>query len=127
MSRVLFYYFLFGTLLSLPFTLVYWVDPFEYQWFKMIGIGVATAAGQILLTVAYRYGTASYLSPLGYISVIYAGFISWLIFDKPLGLRSLIGTLLIVVGGTITYVLKKKPESLAETFETPKPHEKPPL
>ncbi|OGN63726.1 MAG: hypothetical protein A3E80_00690 [Chlamydiae bacterium RIFCSPHIGHO2_12_FULL_49_9] len=127
MSRVLFYYFLFGTLLSLPFAWVYWVNPLEYQWFKMIGIGVVTAVGQILLTVAYRYGTASYLSPLGYVSVIYAGLISWIIFDKPLGIRSLIGTLLIVVGGTITYVLKKKPESIAQTFETPKPHEKPPL
>ena len=127
MSRSLFYYFLIGSILSFPFALVYWEQPTGTEWFEIIGIGVATSVGQILLTIAYRYGTASYLSPLGYVSVIYAGIISWLIFDRTPGIRSLIGTLLIVLGGTLTYILKKKPESIAETFSTPKPNEKPPL
>lgn len=127
MSRTLFYYFLIGIFLSGPFAWVYWIQPTSNEWLQVLGVGLATAIGQILLTIAYRYGTASYLSPLGYSTVIYAAFISWLIFDKPLGFRSLIGTALIILGGTLTYVLKKKPESLAETFEVPNPHEKPPL
>jgi drug/metabolite transporter (DMT)-like permease len=127
MSRTLFYYFLTGTILSAPFAWIYWVHPAGYEWLSAIGIGVATAAGQMLLTIAYRYGTASYLSPLGYSTVIYAALISWIIFDRTPSFRSLIGTLLIIIGGTITYVLKKKPSNLAETFETPAPKEKPPL
>ncbi|HSX27010.1 MAG TPA: DMT family transporter [Chlamydiales bacterium] len=127
MTRTLFYYFLVGMILSGPFAWVYWTHPTGIEWLQTLGIGVATAIGQMLLTIAYRYGTASYLSPLGYSTVVYAGLISWIIFDKPLGFRSLIGTALIILGGTLTYILKKKPETLAETFEVPNPHEKPPL
>jgi len=127
MSRSLFYYFIIGSILSFPFAFVYWEQPTGTEWLEVGGIGVATAIGQILLTLAYRYGTASYLSPLGYVTVIYAGMISWLIFDKGPGIRSLVGTLLIVLGGTLTYLLKKKPENLADTFSRPKPNEKPPL
>jgi len=127
MSRTLFYYFLFGVIFSSPFACIYWVWPSGGEWIEVITIGIATAVGQMLLTVAYRYGTASYLSPLGYSTVIYAGIVSWLIFDIPPGFRSVIGTILIIVGGTLTYILKKKPESIGKTFEIPEPKEKPPL
>lgn len=127
MSRTLFYYFLFGTILSSPFAAIYWVHPSGRQWFKMLGVGLATVIAQMLLTFAYRYGTASFLSPLGYSTVIYAAISSWLIFHTPPDFRSLIGMVLIVIGGTLTYILKKKPEKLAETFEIPNPKEKPPL
>lgn len=125
--RTLIYYFSIGTLLSFPFTLVYWVPPTPGQWLKAILIGIATACGQILLTISYRYGTASYLSPLGYSTVIYAGLVSYFLFESPIGWRSLIGAVLIILGGTATYVLKKKPRSVAQTFETLDPKEKPPL
>lgn len=127
MSRTLFYYFAFGSLLMLPFTIVAWVPPTPIQWLGTIAIGIATAIAQILLTIAYRYGTASYLSPLGYVSVIYAGLASWLFFDTAPTWRSLIGTILIILGGTVTYILKKQPETLRETFEVPDTKEKPPL
>lgn len=119
MRRTLFYYFSFGTLITFPFAWIYWVPPTGIEWVQVISVGVGTAIAQILLTVAYRYGTASYLSPLGYSTVVYAALISWLIFDKSLTIRSLIGTVLIIVGGTLTYILKKKPESIAETFKNP--------
>lgn len=127
MSRTLFYYFLVGTTLSFPFALTTWVPPTPTQWIKAIGIGVATAGGQMLLTIAYRYGTASYLSPLSYVTVIYAGLISWALFQVPFGIRSLLGSLLIIFGGSVTYILRKKPETLAKTFETTKKEERPPL
>lgn len=119
MSRTLFYYFSFGTLVTLPFAWISWVQPSGLQWFKVAGVGVGTAIAQILLTIAYRFGTASYLSPLGYSTVVYAAFSSWLIFNSPPTLRSLIGTALIIIGGTVTYILKKKPETIAETFKHP--------
>lgn len=127
MSRTLFYFFLVGTIISAPFAWIYWVEPTGSQWLKILGVGGATVTAQMLLTVAYRYGTASFLSPLGYSSVIYAGISSWVIFGVPPNLRSILGTFLIIIGGTLTYILKKKPEKLAETFEIPEPKEKPPL
>lgn len=127
MSRTLFYYFFIGSVFSFPFAWIYWVQPTSWEWAQAIGIGLATATAQILLTTAYRFGTASYLSPLGYISTVYAGLVSWIFFEKPLSFRSLVGIGLIVLGGTLTYILKKKPETFKETFEIPQPQEKPPL
>lgn len=127
MSRTLFYYFLIGTFISLPFAAIYWVHPTAIQWIKMGGIGIATVIAQMLLTISYRYGTASYLSPLGYTTVIYAGISSWLIFGIPPSGRSILGIFLIVIGGVLTFILKKKPTTVAETFEIPNPKEKPPL
>jgi drug/metabolite transporter (DMT)-like permease len=109
MSRTLFYFFLFGSLVSFPFAWASWVPPTGNEWIFASCIGVATTLGQVLLTIAYRYGTASYLSPLGYSVVIYNGLISYFIFEKPLGWHSLIGTALIVIGGTLTYRVVKKP------------------
>lgn len=127
MSRTLFYYFSVGTLLTFPFAWASWVTPVGMEWLTCISIGIATAVGQMLLTIAYRYGTASYLSPLGYTALIYVTLISWLIYENPPSIRSLVGVVLIIVGGTLTYILKKKPESLAKTFESPHPKERPPL
>lgn len=127
MSRTLFYFFSLGTFLTLPFAWASWQPPEMHQWFQIIGIGLATIGGQILLTIAYRHGTASYLSPISYSTVIYAAIITYFLFDKPLGLRSLIGTILIIIGGTATYLLKKKPKTLAETFQVPRPKDKPPF
>lgn len=127
MSRTLFYYFTVGSTITLPFAWASWVPPLGWEWLFCISIGVATAIGQMLLTIAYRYGTASYLSPLSYSCLIYANLVSWLIYHQPPSLRSFIGATLIVVGGTLTYVLKKKPATLSQTFESPQPKEKPPL
>jgi drug/metabolite transporter (DMT)-like permease len=127
MSRTLFYYFAFGAVITFPFAWVSWTPPAPIEWVQTIAIGVATAIAQILLTVAYRYGTASYLSPLGYVTVVYAGMVSWLFLDVTPSWRSLIGTALIIVGGTATYILKKHPKSIGETFQTPDPKERPPL
>jgi drug/metabolite transporter (DMT)-like permease len=117
MSRTLFYYFSVSALLTLPFALAVWVSPSGQEWLEAIAIGVATAVAQILLTKAYRYGTAAYLSPLGYVTIIYAGLISWLIFDIPMTFRSIIGTFLIIGGGILTYIMRKHPHSIKEVFE----------
>ncbi len=125
--RIMFYLFCTGAILSFPFAMVYWVTPTPEQWVKMVLIGFMTTCGQILLTVAYRYGTASYLSPLSYVSVVFAGIIGYFFLDNPLEWRTLIGTALIVLGGSATYILKKKPKSVAETFKTSGSEKKPPL
>ena len=62
MSRTLFYYFAFGSMLMFPFAWASWVTPTTIEWLQAIAIGIATAVAQVLLTIAYGYGTASYLS-----------------------------------------------------------------
>jgi drug/metabolite transporter (DMT)-like permease len=128
MSRTLFYYFFIGTIITGPFAWLYWVPPTTMQWVKMLAVGTSTVIAQMLLTIAYRYGTASYLSPLGYATVVYAAISSWMIFHIPPSTRSIIGTMLIIIGGVLTFILKKKPQTISQTFEVPNPKDKqPPL
>ncbi|HEV7737259.1 MAG TPA: DMT family transporter [Chlamydiales bacterium] len=123
-SRTLFYYFSISAILSFPFAWAAWVPPNGNEWFLIIGIGVFTAGGQMFLTLAYRYGTAAFLSPLCYSAVIFNGLSSTLIFGMPMTWRSYVGTSLIIIGGTLTYLWKRKPQSIKETFvrtDTKKP------
>jgi drug/metabolite transporter (DMT)-like permease len=128
MSRTLFYYFSLGTLISFPFAAAVWVPPTPIEWWFAIAIGVATAVGQMLLTVAYRHGTASYLSPLAYSTVIYNALITYCFFDQQLGWHTLVGVILIIVGGTMTFIVlfRKKAAPLIETLKEPGPTIKPP-
>jgi drug/metabolite transporter (DMT)-like permease len=108
MNRSLFYYFSIGSILSLPFAIGAWVAPTFGEVVKAIGIGVFTAAGQMLLTIAYRYGTAAQLSPVGYASIIYSGLISCFLFGQCFDWQSILGTILIISGGVLTYFFERK-------------------
>lgn len=126
MTRILFYYFSIGAMLSFPFAWASWIPPNGSEWLSVVAIGAFTAIGQILLTIAYRYGTAAFLSPLCYSAVIYNGLAAYFIFQTPLGWRTYAGTALIILGGTLTYLWRRKPHSIKETFEAPQ-KKKPPL
>lgn len=121
LGRTLFYYFTVGTALSLPLAEYYWVAPTPTEWLSVIAIGVATAIGQLLLTYAFKHGTAAYLSPLGYSTVIYNAMSSFWLFGKPLTLNTFAGAILIIAGGSVSYILRKKPHNVRETFENDPP------
>ena len=94
-----------------------WTIPNSVQSLLLLGVGLTTFVGQILLTKAYKHGTASFLSPLSYSMVIYATFISWLLFKTPPGWLSFIGMIIVILGGTTTYVLRRKPQTVSEVFQ----------
>ena len=112
----LFYMFLVGTLISLPFVILYWQTPDLIQWFKIIAVGISIGISQILLTIAYRHGTASFLSPLSYSMVIFTIFISWACFYKAPNWLTILGIFLIIFGGTLSFILKRKPKKIWKLF-----------
>ena len=117
LSRTLFYYFFIGTILTGPFLFFSWNMPTLYELFFLIGIGLAIVIGQFLLTIAYRHGTAAFLSPLCYFMIIFTGLISWIFFHHAPGWLTLIGTALIICGGTLSFLFRKKPKTFLKTFE----------
>ncbi len=121
--RTLFYYFFISTLCTAPFAVLNWLYPTTYQWLLLISIGILMAFGQLLLTTAYMHGTASFLSPISYSMIIFTGLISWLFFKQIPSYLSFVGTVLIVIGGTISYIIKVQPEKFIQIFEHP-PEEK---
>jgi drug/metabolite transporter (DMT)-like permease len=83
----------------------------------LISIGFLMAIGQLFLTTAYKHGTASFLSPLCYSMIIFTGIISAIAFKQIPGWMSIIGAFLIIIGGTISYVIKTKPDKFIKIFE----------
>ncbi|MBN1914280.1 MAG: DMT family transporter [Parachlamydiales bacterium] len=125
-SRALLYFFFVGAIISFPMAIAQWKTPTLQQFFFAICVGVFITIGQILLTTAYQYGTASFLSPLCYFMVIFTGLISWIVFQQPPGWENLIGAFLIILGGTFTLILRGNPKNLLKVFEHPEPSKKEP-
>lgn len=75
-------------------------DLIHLHWtYKNMGylffIGLFALAGQILLSVAYKYGNASTVSPLMYINCLFNIFIDLLYFNFPFYWTDVIGAVLI--------------------------------
>jgi drug/metabolite transporter (DMT)-like permease len=119
LSRTLLYYFIVATIITFPLAIATWKSPTLLDCLCLIIIGASTIIGQILLTIAYRHGTASFLSPLSYSIVIFILLISWIIFKQKPETLSFIGTALIVFGGTFSFVLRKRPKTFLKLFEHP--------
>jgi len=115
-SKTLFYFFLVSSLVTFPFMSMNWTPPTPVVWYNLIGIGLSSAMGQLLLTYGYRFGTASYLSPLCYSIVIYISIISWLVFNNPPGWLTFFGSLVVISGGSLSYILVKRPTGLKKLF-----------
>lgn len=114
--NTIFYNFLLSTTISLPFCVLFWKTPTLIEWLLLLGVGFFTLIGQILLTEAYKYGAASFLSPISYSIIIYTATISWIFFSILPDWLSLIGMLCVIIGGTLTFILTSKPKKLRDIF-----------
>jgi drug/metabolite transporter (DMT)-like permease len=101
-KRILFYYFFYSTIASAPFAIASWKPPTPTQWLLLIGIGVAMAASQLLIILAYKHATAARIAPFNYTVVIFSGIFGWIVWKNDPSPISLLGILLISVGGIIS-------------------------
>jgi drug/metabolite transporter (DMT)-like permease len=112
-TRVLFYYFLLSTVMSVPIAALDW-KPFPAQalgW--LIGLGLAQMLSQILIIVAYRYASAEKVGPFIYSVIVFTALIDWIIWDHPPTLFMYLGMAL-VIGGGIVAVRAKASAPMAE-------------
>lgn len=114
--RTLFYFFLVSALVALPFTITSWVTPNFKESLALLGIGAAIAIGQLVLTIAFTYGKASLLSPICYSIVIFTMILSSIIFKVVPDIYSIIGTALIILGGTLTFIIRGRPKNVKQVF-----------
>jgi len=83
-----------------PFAFQGWVWPHDgATWFAFGVIGLAGLLGHQLATVAARFAPASVLAPFGYLQIVYASLVSWLVFSQPPTLWIFIGAGIIIVSG----------------------------
>jgi len=100
---MLFYTALVGTIamgLLLPW---YWHGevPTPMQLLLFLAMAAAGGLGHFLLTAAYRHAPASILAPLSYLQLVWAGVLSWLVFDHMPDRLSILGMAVIGAGGML--------------------------
>jgi len=71
------------------------------EWLLLAGIGVAGTIGQILITLALRYGKVSSVIVMDYSGLVWATLLGWLIFSDLPPLTTWIGAPLVVGAGLV--------------------------
>lgn len=100
--RILFYNFGISTLLLIPIAVGTWSNLNGRQWLLLLAVGAFYALTQYLIILAYRYASATELSPFNYTVVIFSGLLGWLVFGTVPGPLAVLGTVLICAGGILS-------------------------
>ncbi len=91
-SLVIIFYF---PLVSIPISLALltnqWTNPQGIEWIWIVGIGICTQIGQILITKGLKILPAGYASSINYTQVIFASLWGLLIFSEQISVSILIG------------------------------------
>ena len=101
-TRILIYNFGFSTCLLLPLFFWAWKPLTSKQWLLLLAIGIFYALTQYLIILAYRYASATELSPFNYTVVIFSGLLGWWFFGNVPDATAVIGTILICAGGILS-------------------------
>ncbi|MFY9919336.1 MAG: DMT family transporter [Mycobacterium sp.] len=117
-TRILFYYFLLSTLLSIPVAVVDWQPIPAKAWVWLIALGFAQFFSQILVVVAYRYASAEKVGPFIYSVIVFTPVIDWLVWDHRPTLFMYLGMALVIGGGLIA-VRAKRDASAAPVLTNP--------
>ena len=81
---------------ALPFV---WVAPTGFELALMVGVGVASCIGHVLITVAHEHASASTLAPLTYLSIISATIYGYVLFDDLPDLATWAGAAIVIASG----------------------------
>ena len=96
---ITFYFMLTSTLcalLTLPWG---WIAPSREQWLVLMLTGIFGVAGQLLLTLSYRYAEASTIAPLDYTNLIMSVLLGYFIFSEIPDWSIWVGAPLVIAAG----------------------------
>lgn len=113
--RILFYYFLLSTVLSVPIALADWqpIEPAAWPW--LVGLGLAQLLSQILIVAAYRYASAEKLGPFIYTVIVFTAVIDWIVWSHRPTLFTYLGMALVIGGGLLAVRAKSVPAQPGQT------------
>ncbi len=102
---------LYFPMVCLPGTLLLGFDDFVWPtpeaWLALIGVGVFTQLGQLSLTRAMQFDSASRTTSLSYLQIVFAALLGWTIFGEMPTTATVIGASLILLGAFISALLQR--------------------
>jgi drug/metabolite transporter (DMT)-like permease len=93
--RVVFYFTLFSTLISLLPFLWHPQWPDGKGWLLLVGIGGVNTLAQWFMSLAYSSAPAAQIAPVSYLTVLLAALLGWLIWDEVPDAYAISGAVLI--------------------------------
>ena len=118
--RIVTYFAIFGAIISTIPLIWAWQTPTPQEYLMLLGIGLTTTIGQLLLTRGYQNAPAASVGIFTYTSVPFGAFLGWLYFKEVLDLNSLFGAVLIVLAGWIILRTKVVKQSMSDRTSIPK-------
>ena len=106
-TRVLFYYFAFSTLLSVPVAVFDWQPVAGQTWLWLLALGLALLFSQALIVVAYRYAPAEKVGPFIYSVIVFTAVIDWLVWEHLPTVFTYLGMILVIAGGLVAIRAKR--------------------
>jgi len=100
---IVFYFAVVCTLLSLPMLLLEATVPSLWMTVVLVGVGVTTHLGQVLITWGFRLERAGRASTVGYLQIVFAACWGWLLFAETPDLWTGVGAA-VIVASTLTLV-----------------------
>jgi drug/metabolite transporter (DMT)-like permease len=123
-GAIVFYFSALTTAVSLAFLIAAhfwpgegWLAAQKWSWpapgvlALLCGIGVFGGIGQITLTESYRYAEASVISPLEYVSMLWAATFGYVFFGDAPSIRILIGAAIVAGAGLYLIFRERKAEA----------------
>ena len=101
MFNLLFYFFLFGSLIPLPYVILSWKPLSLFHIMCLLGVGVFGYGYQYFITKALQHASVRIVSPLVYVSVLSGGVLDWLLWNTTPSLLTLTGTIITIFGAII--------------------------
>lgn len=103
-------YFFLGNMILGFFPMIYSWKNFEHPitWFYIFLVGAFSFIFQFLTTKAYTYLHPTKVSPISYSAIVFSGIIGWLAWHNVPDLFSMIGIMLVILGGILVVREKKR-------------------
>ena len=110
--RIAIYFTILNCLLGLATLPFGWVMPSKSDIIIFVVMGVCGSIGNLLLTQSYRLSEASLVTPIKYLSLVFATIFGFLIWSEVPKILTLLGASLVVISSFIIFIreaqLKKK-------------------
>ncbi len=112
-ETIIFHFSLVTVVVLAPFVIRDPHLPHGREWLLLLGIGIGAAVGQFGLTLAYRHAEAAQVSIYSYTTILFAALLGLVVWSEVPDALSLLGGVLIIVGGVVAFVIGRRP--VAET------------